>query len=167
MLDSVPAATRMVDMAQLEPGMPAPDFTLDADDGTRVTLSELRGQRVVLYFYPRDATPGCTTQACEYRDRMEEFDAAGARVFGISPDPVDSHRRFREAQGLPFPLLADPDHAVAEAYGVWGERSMYGRKYMGIHRSSFVIGPDGTIEHARYKVRPKEDAKAVLKLVSA
>lgn len=121
---------------------------------------------MVLYFYPRDATPGCTTQACEYRDRIEEFDTAGARVFGISTDSVDSHRDFRADQDLPFTLLSDPDHAVAEAYGVWVERSMYGNKFMGIQRSSFVIGEDGTLEHARYKVRPKEDAKAVAKLLA-
>ena len=154
-------------MAQLEPGVMAPDFTLEADDGTRVTLSELRGQRVVLYFYPRDATPGCTTQACEYRDRIAEFETAGARIFGISTDPVESHARFRADQELPFTLLSDPDHEVAEAYGVWVQRSMYGNTFMGVQRSSFVVGPDGTLEHARYKVRPKEDAKAVLKLVSA
>ncbi len=154
-------------MAQLEPGAMAPDFTLEADDGTQVTLSELRGQRVVLYFYPRDATPGCTTQACEYRDRIAEFETAGARILGISTDPVESHARFRADQELPFTLLSDPDHEVAEAYGVWVQRSMYGNTFMGVQRSSFVIGPDGTLEHARYKVRPKEDAKAVLKLVSA
>lgn len=153
-------------MARLEAGTPAPDFSLTADDGSVVTLSDLRGQRVVLYFYPRDATPGCTTQACEYRDRIANFDTAGARVLGISTDPIESHRDFRAAQELPFTLLSDPDHATAEAYGVWVERSMYGNTFMGIERSSFVIGADGTIEHARYKVRPKEDAKAVAKLLA-
>ena len=149
-------------MARLETGDPAPDFTLEADDGSTVTLSALRGRRVVLYFYPKDATPGCTTQACEYRDAHADFEGAGARVLGISPDPVASHRRFREAQGLPFPLLSDPDHAVAEAYGVWVEKSMYGRTFMGIERSSFVIGPDGAVEQALYGVRSSGNAAAVL-----
>ena len=153
-------------MARLQAGDAAPDFTLQADDGSTVTLSDLRGRRVVLYFYPRDATPGCTTQACEYRDAHAEFDAAGARVFGISPDPIDAHVKFRQAQELPFTLLSDPDHAIAEAYGVWVEKSMYGKKYMGVERSSFVVGSDGALEQALYKVRPKGNAAAVLKALA-
>lgn len=154
-------------MARLEAGQVAPDFTLDADDGSTVTLSDLRGERIVLYFYPKDATPGCTTQACEFRDQTPEYDAAGARVFGISPDPVSSHVKFRDAQELSFTLLSDPDHVVSEAYGVWVERSMYGRKFMGIERSTFVVGPDGTLEHALYKVKPKGNAAAVLELITS
>jgi thioredoxin-dependent peroxiredoxin len=149
-------------MARLEAGDPAPDFTLEADDGTTVTLSGLRGERVVLYFYPKDATPGCTSQACEYRDAHGDFSAAGARVFGISPDPTASHARFRAKQELPFTLLSDPDHEAAEAYGVWVEKSMYGKRFMGIERSSFLIRPDGTIEQALYKVKSKGNAAAML-----
>lgn len=149
-------------MARLEPGDVAPDFTLDADDGSSVTLSALRGERVVLYFYPKDATSGCTAQACEYRDAHDDFAAAGARVLGISPDSVASHRSFRDEEGLTFTLLSDPDHAAAEAYGVWVEKSMYGKRHMGIERSSFVIAPDGTVEQALYKVKSTGNAAAVL-----
>lgn len=149
-------------MARLEPGDPAPDFTLEADDGSTVTLSDLRGERVVLYFYPKDGTKGCTTQACEYRDAHEAFSAAGARVLGISPDPISSHRKFRAAEDLPFTLLSDPEHAVAEAYGVWVEKSMYGNTFMGVERSSFVVGPDGTLEQALYKVKSSGNAAAML-----
>ncbi|MEQ8834988.1 MAG: thioredoxin-dependent thiol peroxidase [Miltoncostaeaceae bacterium] len=149
-------------MARLDVGDPAPDFSLQADDGSTVTLSGLRGGRVVIYFYPKDATPGCTTQACEYRDAAPDFEAAGATVLGISPDPVASHQRFAAKQGLNFPLLSDPEHEVAEAYGVWVQKSMYGKTYMGIERSSFVIGADGTIEQARYKVKSKGDAAGAL-----
>lgn len=149
-------------MARLQPGDPAPDFTLEADNGETITLSHLRGAPVVLYFYPKDATPGCTTQACEYRDLSEGFSTAGARLFGISPDPLSSHERFREAQGLTFPLLSDPDHAAAEAYGVWVERSMYGRRFMGIERSSFLIGPDGRIAQALYRVKAPGNAARML-----
>lgn len=153
-------------MARLEPGDIAPDFTLQADTGETVTLSELRGGRVVLYFYPKDATAGCTTQACEYRDSHPDFEAAGARVLGISPDPIASHVKFRAKQELPFTLLSDPEHEVAEAYGVWVQKSMYGRTYMGIERSSFLIGPDGTIEQALYKVKAKGNAAAVLSAIA-
>lgn len=152
-------------MARLEVGDPAPDFSLQADDGSTVTLSELRGRRVVIYFYPKDATKGCTTQACEYRDAAPEFEAAGASVFGISPDPIDSHRRFAEKEGLNFRLLSDPEHEAAERYGVWVQKSMYGRTFMGIERSSFVIAADGTVEQARYKVKSSGDAAGSLAAV--
>jgi peroxiredoxin Q/BCP len=152
-------------MARLAPGSPAPDFRLEADDGATVALGDLRGERVVLYFYPKDDTSGCTTQACGFRDHTAEFDAAGARVIGVSPDSLASHTKFRNKHGLTFTLLSDPDHAVAEAYGVWVEKSMYGRKYMGIERSTFVIGPDGTLEQALYKVKPAGHAESILELV--
>ena len=152
-------------MPRLAAGDPAPDFSLPADDGSTVSLSDLAGRRFVLYFYPKDMTSGCTTEACEFRDLAPEYDAAGVRVIGVSPDPVASHARFREAHGLPFTLLSDPDHAAAEAYGVWVQKSMYGRTYMGIERSTFVIGPDGRVERALYRVRPKGHAGSVLEAV--
>jgi peroxiredoxin Q/BCP len=152
-------------MARLEAGDQAPGFSLEADDGTTVSLADLAGRRVVLYFYPKDATSGCTTQACEFRDRQPEFDARDARVIGVSPDPLRSHERFRDTHGLTFTLLSDPEHTAAEAYGVWVEKSMYGRTYMGVERSTFVIGPDGTIEQALYRVKPKGSADAVLGLL--
>jgi peroxiredoxin Q/BCP len=151
---------------RLAAGQPAPDFSLQADDGSTVTLSDLAGQTVVLYFYPKDDTSGCTAQACEFRDLTPEYDAAGARVIGVSPDPPASHERFRDKHGLTFTLLSDPDHVAAEAYGVWVEKSMYGRRYMGVERSTFVIGPDGVIVEALYKVKPKGNAAAVLDLVA-
>jgi thioredoxin-dependent peroxiredoxin len=154
-------------MARLEAGQPAPDFTLEAHDGSMVSLADLAGATVVLYFYPKDDTSGCTAEACEFRDLAPEYDAAGARIVGVSPDPVTSHVRFREVHGLPFTLLSDPDHAVAEAYGVWVEKSMYGRRYMGVERSTFVIGPDGILTDALYKVRPKGHAGSVLGLVTS
>jgi peroxiredoxin Q/BCP len=153
-------------MARLVPGSPAPDFRLDADDGSTVALGDLRGQRVVLYFYPKDDTSGCTTQACGFRDHAADFDASGARVIGVSPDSLASHVKFRDKHGLPFTLLSDPDHTAAEAYGVWVEKSMYGRKYMGIERSTFVIGPDGALEDVLYKVKPAGHAESILELVA-
>jgi peroxiredoxin Q/BCP len=152
-------------MARLAPGVPAPKFRLEADDGSTVALEDLRGERVVLYFYPKDDTSGCTTQACGFRDHAADFDAAGARVIGVSPDSLGSHAKFRDKYGLTFTLLSDPDHAVAEAYGVWVEKSMYGRKYMGIERSTFVIGPDGALEQALYKVKPAGHAESLLELI--
>ncbi len=137
----------------------APGFELPADDGSIVSLEGLRGRRVVLYFYPKDDTSGCTIQACEFRDLMPRINEAGAVVLGVSPDPVDSHVKFKSKYDLNFPLLADSDHQVAEAYGVWKEKSMYGRKYMGVERSTFVIGPDGTIEEAWRKVKAKGNAE--------
>jgi thioredoxin-dependent peroxiredoxin len=134
-------------------GQEAPDFELRSDSGETVRLSSLRGKPVVLYFYPKDDTPGCTTQACGIRDAYGEFERAGAVVLGVSPDDERSHVKFRDKYDLPFTLLADTDHAVAESYGVWGERKYMGRAFMGVNRSTFVIGEDGTVEQARYNVK--------------
>jgi thioredoxin-dependent peroxiredoxin len=146
----------------LEPGQDAPDFTLRNQDGQEVTLSALRGQRVVVYFYPKADTPGCTTQACGVRDHVEEYDAAGATVLGISPDPVKAVKKFHDGQGLNFDLLADEDHAVAEAYGVWVEKSMYGRTYWGNERTTFVVDADGKVTDVLRKVKPKAHDDQVL-----
>ena len=146
----------------IEEGTPAPDFELGTDDGGRVRLSELRGRPVVLYFYPKDDTPGCTAQACEIRDEYAEFRERGAVVLGVSPDDETSHARFRAKYSLPFTLLADPDHKVAEQYGVWGEREYGGKKYMGISRSTFVIDPAGRVAKALYGVKPQGHAEKVL-----
>jgi peroxiredoxin Q/BCP len=127
-------------------GMKAPAFSLSADDGSKVKLADLQGSPVVLYFYPADDTPGCTREACTFRDRSAELKQLGAKVFGVSPDDVASHVKFRDKYQLNFPLLADPDHAVAEKYGAWREKNMYGKKKMGIARSTFLIGPDGVIK---------------------
>jgi peroxiredoxin Q/BCP len=143
----------------IEKGSLAPDFTLASDEGADVTLSELRGKKVVLYFYPKDDTPGCTTQACDFRDARPAFEKLDAVVLGVSPDSVQSHRKFREKFGLTFPLLADEGHVVSEAYGVWKERSMYGRKFMGIERSTFLIDEDGTVAEVWRKVKPKGHAE--------
>ena len=146
----------------IEAGTPAPEFELKADDGSTVTLAGLRGRRVVLYFYPRDDTPGCTAQACGIRDQWQDFRGVDAVVLGVSPDDEASHRRFKEKYGLPFTLLADEDHAVAERYGVWGERTMYGKTYMGIKRSTFVIDENGVVLSAMYGVKPDTHAERVL-----
>ena len=143
-------------------GKPAPDFTLTADDGATVKLSKLRGRPVVLYFYPKDDTPGCTAQACGIRDAYGEFEDAGAIVLGVSPDGEASHAKFKEKYELPFTLLADTDHAVADAYGVWGEKTFAGKTYMGVERSTFVIGPDGNVGRIFRKVKPDEHADQVL-----
>ena len=143
-------------------GARAPGFTLPSNQGGDVSLAGLRGRPVVLYFYPKDDTSGCTTQACEFRDRWADVEAAGAVVLGVSPDPVKSHAKFRKKYGLPFPLLADTDHSVAEAYGVWGDKSMFGRKYQGIHRTTFLIGGDGRIRKVFEKVKPEGHAAEVL-----
>jgi len=145
----------------VEKGARAPDFTLPSDRDGDITLSDLRGRRVVLYFYPKDNTSGCTAQACELRDELPRFEAGDAVVLGVSPDSVASHARFREKHGLNFPLLADEDHRVAEAYGVWKEKSMYGRKYMGIERSTFLIDEEGVVMEAWRKVKPTGHAQSV------
>ena len=129
----------------IEEGKKAPAFTLHADDGSKVKLSELKGNPVVLYFYPRDDTPGCAKEACAFRDRQDEIKALGAQVFGISPDTVESHVKFRDKFSLNFPLLADPDHAMADKYGAWREKNMYGKKSMGIQRSTYLIDADGKV----------------------
>jgi peroxiredoxin Q/BCP len=146
----------------LREGDLAPDFTLTDDRGETVTLSSLRGEPVVLYFYPKDDTPGCTTQACGIRDAYGEFQRAGAVVLGISPDNERSHAKFKDKYELPFPLLADTDHSVAEQYGVWVEKSFAGKKYMGVNRSTFVIGADGSITSVMHNVKPATHADDVL-----
>jgi peroxiredoxin Q/BCP len=146
-------------------GQQAPDFTLPDQDGKAVRLSDLRGKRVVLYFYPKDDTSGCTTQACAIRDRAPEFDTKGAIVLGVSPDAPASHRKFREKYNLPFTLLADTEHTVAEKYGVWKEKTLYGRKYWGNERTTFVIGRDGRIEQVLERVKPAGHADDVLALL--
>lgn len=147
----------------LESGVKAPDFELPDQDGNRVKLSDLRGETVVLYFYPKANTSGCTTQACGVRDRSADYEAAGARVIGISPDEVKDVDKFAGKYDLDFTLLADADHAVAEKYGTWIEKSMYGRKYMGVARATFIIGPDGKIAKVFPKVQPKKHDDLVLK----
>ena len=149
-----------------ETGDLAPDFTLPDQHGEPVTLSALRGKTVVLYFYPKADTPGCTTQACGVRDHRPDYEQAGAVVLGVSPDAVKAVSKFDDKFGLGFPLLADSDHAVAESYGVWVEKSMYGRKYMGAERTTFVIGPDGRITEVLRKVKPAEHDELVLGALS-
>ena len=146
----------------VDAGSKAPDFTLPSDTDGSVTLSDFRGRKVVLYFYPKDDTSGCTTQACDLRDAMPRFEDVDAVVLGVSPDPVSSHAKFRAKYDLNFPLLADEDHAVAEAYGVWKEKSMYGRTYMGIERSTFLIDEDGVVQEAWRKVSPKQHVELVM-----
>ena len=146
----------------VEEGKPGPPFELESDTGERVSLESFRGRPVVLYFYPKDSTPGCTKQACGIRDVYGEFSQRGAVVLGVSPDNVASHQRFKEKYGLPFTLLADPDHEVAQAYDVWGERSLYGKKYMGIERSTFVIDADGNVARIMRRVKPDAHADDVL-----
>ena len=146
----------------IEEGKPAPDFELTSDTGETVKLSALRGKPVVLYFYPKDDTPGCTTQACGIRDAYGEFEAAGAVVLGVSPDDERSHVKFKEKYGLPFTLLADPDHAVAETYGVWGEKKYMGKTFLGVKRSTFVIGADGNVTKVMHDVKPASHADDVL-----
>ena len=146
----------------IEEGKPAPDFELTSDGGETVKLSALRGKPVVLYFYPKDDTPGCTTQACGIRDAYGEFEQAGAVVLGVSPDSETSHVKFKEKYGLPFTLLADADHAVAELYGVWGEKTFAGKTYLGVNRSTFVIGADGNVNKVMHDVKPATHADDVL-----
>ena len=146
----------------IEVGQPAPEFALSSDAGETISLSSLRGRPVVLYFYPKDDTPGCTKQACGIRDVYGEFERAGAVVLGVSPDDEGSHVKFKQKYDLPFTLLADTDHSVAELYGVWGEKSYLGKKYMGVNRSTFVIGEDGTIKKVMHDVKPATHADDVL-----
>ena len=137
----------------IEPGQRAPEFTLTADDGSKVRLSELKGRPVVLYFYPQDDTPGCTRQACALRDRQAELQRLGAVVLGVSPDSVESHGNFRDKFRLNFPLLADQEHQVAEKYGAWREKNMYGKKSMGIQRSTFLIDSEGKVNKVWKRVK--------------
>ena len=142
----------------LDVGQAAPDFTLSDQDGNPVRLSALKGQKVVLYFYPKDNTPGCTKEACSFRDQFAELKGRGVVVLGVSPDSVSSHRRFADKHTLPFTLLADPEHEVAEAFGAWGEKTLYGRKFLGLIRSTFLIDEAGVIRHVWKK--PKTDIHA-------
>ena len=146
----------------LNPGTKAPTFALPSGDGEIVRLADLKGKKVVLYFYPKDDTTGCTVEACEFRDNWASVKRTGALVFGISPDAVASHAKFSAKLKLPFPLLADADHAVAERYGVWGEKSMYGRKYFGILRTTFVLDESGHIAKVFQRVKPKGHAAEVM-----
>jgi peroxiredoxin Q/BCP len=160
---AIEPTTKEKNMAEwLEAGTKAPAFTLVADDGTKVKLADLKGNPVVLYFYPRDDTPGCTREACSFRDRSAELAKLGAKVIGISPDDVASHGKFRDKFQLNFPLLADPDHAVAEKFGAWREKNMYGKKSMGIARSTFLIGADGVIKKVWKAVKVDGHDSAVL-----
>lgn len=150
----------------LTAGQPAPDFTLSADDGSTVSLAGLRGKTVVLYFYPKDDTPGCTTEACGIRDVWDALAATGAVVLGVSPDNVRSHSKFRDKYQLPFRLLADDDHQLAEAFGVWAEKKMWGHKYMGVLRTTFVIDPKGKVVKVFEKVKPANHAADILAAVT-
>jgi peroxiredoxin Q/BCP len=146
----------------IEQGQKAPEFTLPDQDGKPVSLSDYTGQTLVLYFYPKADTPGCTTQACGLRDSISDFNDVGAAVLGVSPDPVKRVKKFHDGQGLNFTLLADEDHAVCDLYGVWAEKSMYGKKYWGALRSTFVLDGDGTVVHVIEKASPKTHAADVL-----
>jgi thioredoxin-dependent peroxiredoxin len=146
----------------VEEGQPAPDFELQSDSGETVRLSDLRGKPVVLYFYPKDDTPGCTAQACGIRDDWRAFEQHGAVVLGVSPDDERSHAKFKEKYGLPFTLLADPDHRLTEEYGFWVEKSMAGKRYMGVERSTVVIDEHGTVAKVFRRVKPAEHAQQVL-----
>jgi peroxiredoxin Q/BCP len=146
----------------LKAGDPAPDFTLVSDGGQEVSLADYRGQKVVLYFYPKDDTPGCTAEACAFRDDHSDIVAAGAAVLGVSPDMIKSHDKFKAKYNLPFALLSDPDHRVADMYGAWGEKKMFGKSYEGILRSTFIVDEEGKIVKVFPKVTPKGHSREVL-----
>ena len=150
-------------MAELKVGQKAPDFTLMNDAGEKVKLSSYKGRKIVLYFYPKDDTPGCTTEACNFRDGIAEIEKQGAMVLGVSADSVDSHKKFKNKFELNFPLLSDPDKKMIESYGVWKEKSMYGKKYMGIERTTFIIDENGKISHIFPKVKVTDHYDEVLK----
>jgi peroxiredoxin Q/BCP len=150
----------------IEPGQTAPDFELPDQDGNSVRLSDLRGGPVVLYFYPKADTPGCTTQACGVRDHLPDYEQAGADVLGASPDPVAKVKRFHDKQNLNFDLLADEDHSVAETYGVWAEKSMYGKTYWGVQRATFIIDAEGRVAHVIPKASPKTHDEQVLAVLA-
>jgi peroxiredoxin Q/BCP len=151
----------------LQEGKQAPDFELTSDSGERIRLSQFRGQPVVLYFYPKDDTPGCTKQACAIRDSYDDFEERGAVVLGVSPDDETSHVKFKQKHGLPFTLLADPEHVVSEQYGVWGERKYMGKTYMGIERSTFLIDAEGRVAKIMRRVKPDTHAERVLDALAA
>lgn len=154
-------------MAELKEGSKAPAIKLETDSGTKFSLADLKGKNVVVYFYPKSDTPGCTTEACEFRDAFPNFGKLDAEIVGISPDPVGAQAKFKAKYKLPFTILADVDRAAAEAYGVWVEKSMYGRKYMGVERSTFVIGKDGKIAKIFRKVKPAGHAAEVATVLSS
>jgi peroxiredoxin Q/BCP len=149
----------------LKTGQKAPDFTLQADNGEKIHLSSLRGSPVVLYFYPKDDTPGCTKEACSFRDRKKELAELGAKVLGVSPDNVESHEKFREKFSLNFPLLADPDLHVSEKYGAWGEKNLYGKTSLGIRRSTYLIDADGVIRKVWTNVKPDGHDEQVIEAI--
>ena len=151
----------------VEEGAPAPDFELQSDTGEAVRLSALRGKPVVLYFYPKDDTPGCTVEACEFRDAYDRFREQGVEIFGVSPDTEASHQKFKAKYKLPFTLLADPEHETAEAYGVWKEKRNYGKTYQGVERSTFVIDAEGKVARAMRGIRPAGHAAQVLETLPA
>lgn len=150
----------------LQPGDAAPVFELISDEGQPVKLTDYRGRRVVLFFYPKADTPGCTTQACGFRDNFPRIEAGDATVIGLSPDSPQKLAKWKVNQNLPYTLVSDPDHQVAEAYGVWGEKKMYGKSYMGITRSHVVIGPDGIIQDVQYKVSPKDSVDLAVEFLT-
>ena len=150
-------------MTNLKEGDKAPDFSLQDVDGNSVRLSDFKGQYIVLYFYPKDDTPGCTTEACEFSSNSKKFETKGVKIIGISPDPPESHRKFVEKYKLRFTLLSDEGHKVCEKYGVWVEKNMYGRKYMGVGRTTFIIDKDGVIKRIHEKVKPEGHSKEVLR----
>ncbi len=154
-------------MSQPTPGEPAPDFSLPADDGEVISNESLLGRRYVLYFYPKDDTPGCTTQACSLRDNFGRVTDTGVEVFGVSPDSVKSHVKFRAKYELPYRLLSDEGHRMADAYGVWVEKGFMGKTYMGVERTSFIVGPDGRIEHVLPRVKPGEHVDLLLEALAA
>ena len=152
---------------KLKEGDVAPEFTAAASGGGKISLADFKGKNVILYFYPRDDTPGCTKEACAFRDEFAEFKKHGAAVLGVSADPVKSHDKFAEKFKLPFPLLADEDKKIAQAYGVWGQKSFMGRKYMGMHRVTFLIAPDGRIKKIWPEVKPAQHAAEVLSALAS
>lgn len=154
-------------MTRVSAGDPAPTFTLATDDGSVVSSESLAGSRYVLYFYPKDDTPGCTAQACGLRDSWSRVTDTGVQLFGVSPDSVKSHAKFREKHGLPYRLISDEDHRLAEAYGVWIPKSFAGRDYFGNERSTFVVGPDGRIEHVLAQVKPAEHVDRLMEALAA
>jgi peroxiredoxin Q/BCP len=151
----------------LQPGTPAPAFSRDSTEGKKITLDDLRGKRVVLYFYPKDDTPGCTKEACNFRDAFPDLHKQDAVVLGVSPDSLSRHDKFKAKYNLPFPLLADPDHAVAEKYGVWKEKSNYGKKYMGIERTTFLIDEEGILKKVFPKVKVEGHVEAILEALGS
>ncbi len=148
-------------------GNVAPDFTLPDENGNQVTLSQFRGRKVILYFYPKDDTPGCTTEACGIRDSFPNFEASGAVVLGVSPDSVESHKKFKEKYNLPFTLLADTDHRVAEMYGVWGTKKMYGREFTGVLRTTFLIDEEGKVQKVFKNVKPDVHAQELVEALAS